>query len=58
MPDFLKRLNEVRVVSCIDAAWRLFGISLAGWNVLISLTLAALAALAAKRGLALKTTGP
>jgi disulfide bond formation protein DsbB len=56
MPDFLKRLNEVRVVSCTDAAWRLFGISLAGWNVLISLGLAALAAMSAKRGLARRRT--
>jgi disulfide bond formation protein DsbB len=49
MPDFLNRLNQVRVVSCTDAAWRLFGISLAGWNVLISLALAAIAAAAARR---------
>jgi disulfide bond formation protein DsbB len=52
MPDFLNRLNQVRVVSCTDAAWRLFGISLAGWNVLISLALVAIAAAAARRAFA------
>jgi disulfide bond formation protein DsbB len=31
-------------VRCDEAAWRLFGISLAGYNVLISLVLAAIAA--------------
>jgi disulfide bond formation protein DsbB len=32
------------VVRCDEAAWRLFGLSLAGYNVLISLALAAIAA--------------
>jgi len=36
-------------VSCTEAAWRFLGLSLAGWNVLISLALAAFAALAAAR---------
>ena len=36
--------------SCEEAAWRLFGISMAGYNVLISLKLAILSLLAAKRG--------
>lgn len=40
--DFMKSLNNIQVVSCTDAAWRLAGISLAGWNALISLALAAL----------------
>ena len=35
--------------SCEEAAWRLFGISMAGYNVLISLKLAILSGLAAKR---------
>jgi disulfide bond formation protein DsbB len=34
--------------SCEEAAWRLFGISMAGYNVLISLKLAILSGLAAK----------
>ena len=49
--DFLSELQTTRVVSCTEAAWRMFGLSLAGWNVLISLALAglALAALASRR---------
>jgi disulfide bond formation protein DsbB len=35
--------------SCEDAAWRLAGISMAGWNALISLGLAVLSGLAALR---------
>jgi len=49
MPDFLRQLESVRVVSCTEAAWRLLGLSMAGWNALISLGLAALAGLAALR---------
>ena len=45
--DFLRSLETVRVVSCTEAAWRLFGLSMAGWNALISLGLAALAGFAA-----------
>jgi disulfide bond formation protein DsbB len=30
-------------VRCDEAAWRLFGLSLAGYNVLVSLSLAAIA---------------
>jgi len=48
--DFLSQLQSTRVVSCTEAAWRFLGLSLAGWNVLISLALAALAALAASTG--------
>jgi disulfide bond formation protein DsbB len=45
--DFLNQLQNTRVVSCTEAAWRFLGLSLAGWNVLISLALAAVAAKAA-----------
>jgi disulfide bond formation protein DsbB len=45
--DFLNQLQNTRVVSCTEAAWRFLGLSLAGWNVLISLGLAAFAAKAA-----------
>ena len=38
--DFLNQLQTTRVVSCTEAAWRFLGLSLAGWNVLISLGLA------------------
>jgi len=41
--DFLGQLQKTRVVSCTEAAWRFLGLSLAGWNVLISLALAAFA---------------
>jgi len=42
--DLLRQLNSVHVVRCDDAAWRFLGVSLAGYNVLISLALAAIAA--------------
>ena len=42
--DLLKTLNTVRVVRCDEAATRFLGLSLAGWNVLVSLALAAAAA--------------
>ena len=45
----MQSLRKTRVVSCTEAAWRFLGLSLAGWNVLISLALAAFAALAAAR---------
>ncbi|MBM6595475.1 disulfide bond formation protein B [Microvirga pudoricolor] len=48
--DFLNQLQSTRVVSCTEAAWRFLGLSLAGWNVLISLALAAFAGLAAREG--------
>ena len=47
--DFLNQLETTRVVSCTQAAWRFLGLSLAGWNVLISLGLAGVAAVAAAR---------
>ncbi len=47
MGDFLSQLENTRVVSCTEAAWRFLGLSLAGWNVLVSLALAAFAAKAA-----------
>ncbi len=36
MQDFMKQLQTTRIVSCTEAAWRFLGISLAGWNALIS----------------------
>ena len=45
--DFLNQLQTTRVVSCTEAAWRFLGLSLAGWNVLISLVLMGLAIVAA-----------
>jgi disulfide bond formation protein DsbB len=41
----LDQLRSIRVVRCDEAAWRFLGVSLAGYNVLVSLALAAVAAL-------------
>jgi disulfide bond formation protein DsbB len=40
----LGRLQSFQVVRCDEAPWRFLGLSLAGYNVLISLALAAIAA--------------
>ena len=50
--DLMKKLQNIRIVRCDVAAWRLFGISLAGYDVLVSLALAAIAAWGAKAALA------
>ncbi len=50
MGDFLNQLQTTRVVSCTEAAWRFLGLSLAGWNALISLALMDLAFVTALRG--------
>ncbi|HEX2216466.1 MAG TPA: disulfide bond formation protein B [Xanthobacteraceae bacterium] len=41
--NLLQRMQTARVVRCDEAAWRFLGLSLAGWNVLIALSLVALA---------------
>jgi disulfide bond formation protein DsbB len=41
--DLLKQLESISVVRCDEAAWRFLGLSLAGYNVLISLAMAAIA---------------
>jgi disulfide bond formation protein DsbB len=41
--DLMKQLQNVQVVRCDDAPWRFLGLSLAGYNVLISLALAGVA---------------
>jgi len=46
--SLLNRLNDIIVVRCDEAAWRFLGISLAGYNALISTALAAVALLGAK----------
>jgi disulfide bond formation protein DsbB len=55
--DALKRMQNTHVVRCDEAAWRLFGLSLAGYDVLVSLALAAIAACGARIALARKTDG-
>jgi disulfide bond formation protein DsbB len=42
--SLISQLQSIRVVRCDEAAWRFLGISLAGYNVLISLVVAAVAA--------------
>jgi disulfide bond formation protein DsbB len=39
------------VIRCDQVAWSLFGISMAGYNILISLALAAVAFLSARRAI-------
>ncbi len=46
--SMMQKLQNIRIVRCDEAAWRLFGISLAGYDVLVSLFLAAVAGLGAK----------
>lgn len=41
--DLLNKLETISVVRCDEAAWRFLGLSLAGYNVLISLALAIVA---------------
>ncbi len=41
--SLLDQIARTRVVRCDEAAWRFLGLSLAGYNVLVSLTLAAVA---------------
>lgn len=48
MQDFMKQLQTVRVVRCDEVALRILGLSLAGWNALLSAAIAAFAAIAAK----------
>jgi len=45
LPD----LSKARVINCSQAQWRMFGLSFAGWNVVVSAMIAAIAALGAKR---------
>ena len=47
--DFLQSLNRVKVVSCTEAAWRFLGLSLAGWNAVVSALLVAVALWGATR---------
>ncbi len=47
--DLLSQLDTAPIVSCTDAAWRMFGISMAGYNAAISLGLMMLAGSAAFR---------
>jgi disulfide bond formation protein DsbB len=50
--NMLQQLQDIRIVRCDEAAWRLFGVSLAGYDVLVSLFLAVVAGWGAKASLA------
>ena len=41
--NLLQRLDTVKVIRCDDVQWRFLGLSLAGYNVLISLAMALMA---------------
>ena len=45
----LQRLDTVKVVRCDEVQWKFLGLSLAGYDVLISLLMAAIAARGARR---------
>jgi disulfide bond formation protein DsbB len=47
--DLLNQLQSISIVRCDEAAWRFLGLSLAGYNILISLALAAIASWGAAR---------
>jgi disulfide bond formation protein DsbB len=47
--NLLERLNTVKVVRCDEVQWKFLGLSLAGYDVLISLAMAAIAAWGAVR---------
>jgi disulfide bond formation protein DsbB len=46
--NLLTRLQDIHIVRCDQAAWRFLGISLAGYDAVVSLALAAIAALGVK----------
>jgi disulfide bond formation protein DsbB len=45
LPD----LSKARVINCSDAQWRFLGLSFAGWNVVVSLVLAGMTLVGARR---------
>lgn len=49
--SLLESIKTVKVIRCDEVQWRFLGLSLAGYNVLISLALAALAALGIRAAL-------
>ena len=48
--NVLPNFGDAQVIRCDEAAWRMFGLSLAGYNALISVGVAALAIMTALRG--------
>ena len=54
----LKRLQTINITRCDEAAWRFLGISLAGYNALISAALAAVALVGVKAAAASRAGFP
>lgn len=52
MEDFLQRLETTKVVRCDEVALRIFGLSLAGWNAVISVGVVFVSVLSARRAMA------
>lgn len=48
--DLLNQILAAPLVRCDDIAWQMAGISMAGWNAILSFVLAALWVAAARRG--------
>ena len=51
MNDFLRQIEGTKLVRCDVVALRIFGLSLAGWNAVISAGISALAAIGARNAL-------
>ncbi len=39
--DLMRQVENIKVVSCVEASWRFLGLSFAGWNAVTSLVLVA-----------------
>jgi disulfide bond formation protein DsbB len=50
--SLLQQLDTVKVIRCDEVQWRFLGLSLAGYNVLISLLMAAIAAWGVRKAVA------
>lgn len=50
--DLLAQIDDIRIVSCTEASWRLLGLSFAGWNAVVSLVLVVVSFWGAFRSLA------
>jgi disulfide bond formation protein DsbB len=51
MNDFLRQIEATRLVRCDEVALRIFGLSLAAWNAVISAAVSALSGAVARRAL-------
>ena len=46
--DLMSQLQTIRIQSCTDPSWRMFGLSFAGWNAVVSAFLALVAFVGAR----------